>query len=168
VLRRYLRGGMVRHFNRSRYLYTGLERTRPWREWKLTRELWLAGLPVPQPLAAAVEHRGPIYRGALLTRKIEGTRRLDEVAPELGTCDWRRLGKLLADFAEVGLIHRDLNATNILLDEGGRFWLIDFDRASLGGRSGPKHAMLRRLQRSLRKLDCAHDAAALRQGLDAG
>jgi len=60
VLRRYLRGGLVRHFNRSRFLYTGLERTRPWREWQLTRELWLAGLPVPQALAAAVERHGPM------------------------------------------------------------------------------------------------------------
>jgi 3-deoxy-D-manno-octulosonic acid kinase len=165
VLRRYLRGGMVRHFNRSRYLYTGLERTRPWREWQLTRELWLAGLPVPQPLAAAVERHGPFYQGALLTARIEGARPLSKAAAELGTADWRRLGALLAEFAEAGLVHPDLNAGNILLDPEEAFWLIDFDRATLGDQPGPKQAMLKRLLRSLDKLGCRHDEAALRRGM---
>lgn len=165
VLRRYLRGGMVRHFNRSRYLYTGLERTRPWREWQLTRELWLAGLPVPQPLAAAVERRGPVYRGALLTARIENARTLNQAATELGTADWRRLGTVLAGFAEAGLFHRDLNAGNVLVDDRGTFWLIDFDRATLDDQPGPKSAMLKRLLRSLNKLGCRHDEAALRRGM---
>lgn len=165
VLRRYLRGGMLRHFNRSRYLYTGLDRTRPWREWRVSRELWLAGLPVPQPLAAAVERRGTIYRGALLTARIENARTLNQAATELGTADWRRLGTLIAEFSQAGLVHRDLNAGNILIDDQSAFWLIDFDRASLGDHPGPKRAMLKRLLRSLNKLGCRHDETALRRGM---
>jgi len=165
VLRRYLRGGLVRHFNRSRFLYTGLERTRPWREWQLTRELWLAGLPVPQALAAAVERYGPMYQGALLTARIEGARTLSETATDLGTADWRRLGALLSDFAEAGLVHPDLNAGNVLIDQRDAFWLIDFDRATLSDRQGPKQAMLKRLLRSLNKLGCRYDETALRSGM---
>lgn len=166
VLRRYLRGGLMRHINRSNYLYTGIERSRPWREWRITRELWLAGLPVPQPLAAAVDRRGLFYRGALLTRTIESAGPLSERARRLDAADWRRLGAVLRDFAEAGLAHPDLNASNILVDDRQHFWLIDFDRATLGKGSSALAAMHKRLRRSLDKLGCQFDAQAL--SLDLG
>ena len=48
VLRPYRRGGLVARLSTSRYLWTGLERSRAFREVRLTARLYQAGLPVPQ------------------------------------------------------------------------------------------------------------------------
>lgn len=164
VLRVYHRGGMMRHLSTSSYLYTGADRTRPFAEWRVTRSLFDAGLPVPEPLAAAFERRGPFYRGALLTRRIPGAEPLPEAAGRMESADWKKLGKLLTKAASTGLRHPDLNAGNILLDATGKFWLLDFDRARLTGNAVDPGPMVRRLQRSLQKLGIEHDESALRDG----
>jgi len=163
VLRRYLRGGMVRHFSRERYLYTGLHRSRPFREWRVTRTLFDAGLPVPEPLAAALWQRGAFYSAALLTRRIGDAEPLHRSNP-IERAAWQELGRTIGRFARAGLSHSDLNATNILIDPHGRFHLIDFDRARIVARLTDPQPMLARLARSLEKLGIAHDADALRDG----
>lgn len=164
VLRRYRRGGLVSRLVTRDYVFTGWNRSRGFREWRVLRRLREAGLPVPEPLAASCERRGPVYRAGLLTRRLEGTRSLTEVSGEMTAGDWERLGNLLARFFAAGTWHPDLNAGNILMDTDGGFHLIDFDRARI--RNGPVDgsAMLGRLERSLRKLGCRMDAAALRTG----
>lgn len=164
VLRVYRRGGWIGHFVDARYVYTGMARTRPWREWHVTRELWLAGLPVPQPLAAAVWRRGAFYRGALLTARIEPARTLAAGTDGLDAGQWHALGRTLARFTAAGLTHPDLNAGNVLHDGEGRFWLVDFDRATLDDRTTNGRAMLRRLLRSLAGLGLGVDERALRAG----
>lgn len=163
VLRRYLRGGLMRHVNRDRYLFGGTDTARPVAEWRLTRRLYEMGLPVPRPLAASVEKRGAFYRAALLTRRIPGARPLPDIAGELSSADWERIGRMLAQFAAAGLRHPDINATNIVRDEAGAFFLLDFDRARVVDAAFDAGPMLGRLQRSLRKLGIGHDADALRQ-----
>jgi 3-deoxy-D-manno-octulosonic acid kinase len=163
VLRRYLRGGMMRHVNRDRYWFGGADTSRPFAEWRVTRRLHRAGLPVPEPLAAAFERDGPFYRAALLTRRIPDARPLPEVATRLQPDDWARIGATLARFAEAGLRHPDINATNLLVDDAGAPWLLDFDRARVVEGAFDAGPMLGRLQRSLAKLGIAYDAAALRR-----
>lgn len=162
VLRRYLRGGLVRHLNRDRYVYGSANTTRPFAEWRVTARLREMDLPVPRPLAAAFERRGAFYRAALLTRRIAGARPLTEVAATLDADDWRRVGRMLERFSRAGLRHPDINATNIVLDDARRPWLLDFDRARVVDASFDAGPMLGRLQRSLDKLGIEHDAAALR------
>ncbi|MEX2498135.1 MAG: 3-deoxy-D-manno-octulosonic acid kinase [Wenzhouxiangellaceae bacterium] len=166
VLRVYHRGGMVRHLSTSSYLYTGADRTRPFAEWRVTRRLLDAGIPVPEPLAAAFERHGPIYRplysGALLTRRIPDAEPLPKAADRMGSADWKNLGKLVARAAAAGMRHPDLNADNILFDTDGRFWLLDFDRVRMVGNAVDPDPMIRRLQRSMRKLGIEHDESALR------
>jgi 3-deoxy-D-manno-octulosonic acid kinase len=162
VLRRYLRGGLVRHVNRDRYLYGGADTTRPFAEWRVTQRLHRHGLAVPRPLAAMYQRSGAFYRAALLTERIPGARPLPEVANEMDAEDWRSVGCLLALFATAGLRHPDINAANVVRDHDGRFWLLDFDRARLVDGSFDVGPMLGRLQRSLAKLGVAHDADALR------
>ena len=162
VLRRYLRGGMMRHVNRDRYWFAGADTTRPFAEWRVTRKLHRAGLPVPEPLAAAFERYGPFYRAALLTHRISDARPLPELATRLQPDGWSRIGAMLRRFAEAGLRHPDINATNILVDDAGSPWLLDFDRARIVEGSFNVGPMLGRLQRSLAKLGIAYDAAALR------
>lgn len=161
VLRVYHRGGMVRHISRSNYLFTGADRTRPYAEWRVTRRLYDAGLPVPEPLAAAFERHGPIYRGALLTRRIPDAEPLPKAAARMASEDWKNLGDMLGKAARAGLRHPDLNANNILLDTDGKFWLLDFDRAWIAENKFDPGPMIGRLERSMRKLGIEHDETAL-------
>ena len=67
---------------------------------------------------------------------------------------WEAIGKTIRRFHEYGAMHRDLNASNILLVEGCTY-LIDFDKGKLVGRRSKaswKQTNLRRLRRSLNKL----------------
>jgi len=161
VLRVYHRGGMVRHVSVSSYVYTGADRTRPFAEWRLTRRLLDAGLPVPEALAAAFQRRGPFYTGALLTRRIPLAQPLPRAAARMESSDWRHLGEVLNRAAAAGLRHPDINANNILMDSARTFWLLDFDRAWIAETAFDPGPMIGRLQRSMRKLGIAHDEAAL-------
>jgi 3-deoxy-D-manno-octulosonic acid kinase len=162
VLRRYLRGGLMRHVNRDRYLFGHADTTRPFSEWRVTARLRRRGLAVPRPLAAMYRRDGAVYSAALLTERIPGARPLADVAADMTGRDWQRVGRMLARFAESGLRHPDINASNIVRDTDGEFWLLDFDRARLVDGSFDAGPMLGRLQRSLDKLGLAHDAGALR------
>ncbi|QKT03221.1 3-deoxy-D-manno-octulosonic acid kinase [Ectothiorhodospiraceae bacterium 2226] len=153
VLRHYRRGGLFGPLLGDHYLWTGLARTRAWREFQLLAEMYRAGLPVPRPVAAQVVRAGLRYRADLLTEAIAEARpladlwRLDAVPDEA----WPRIGACLRRFHRSGIYHADLNAHNVLL-AGDQVYVLDFDR----GRRRPPGAWqarnLQRLQRSLRKL----------------
>jgi len=153
VLRPYRRGGWVAHLSRDRYLFTGYARSRPFREFDLLARLHGAGLPVPVPLAALCERSGSLLcRGALITLQITGARPLSRL-PGDASVDWARIGATLRRFHQAGAGHPDLNAGNILLDERGAVWLVDFDRGRFTpGAAVSGTANLARLRRSLVKL----------------
>ena len=67
VLRHYLRGGMAAWLFRDQYWWTGVERSRAFREFRLLHALRLQGLPVPTAVAARVRRSGFFYRADLLT-----------------------------------------------------------------------------------------------------
>jgi 3-deoxy-D-manno-octulosonic acid kinase len=152
VLRRYLRGGLVARVSHDRFLFTGYDNSRALVEWRALAELNRRQLPVPRPLMAICERKGPIYRAGILTALIPDTRSLADVAHELGEDDWRRLGRTLQAFFSSGVVHADLNAHNILLDKSGQWYLIDFDRARIRDRPVLPDRMLNRLFRSFDKL----------------
>jgi len=156
VLRHYRRGGLPARLIEDTYLWTGLEYTRPWREWRLLAELHALGLPVPRPVAARVARDGIGYRGDLITRRVPAARALAEfLAPGTSaSIPWRAVGACIRRFHEAGVRHADLNAHNILVDETGGVWLIDFDRGERrSGDTAWKQGNLSRLRRSLDKLD---------------
>jgi len=72
---------------------------------------------------------------------------------ELAEGYWITIGSVIRRFHEDGDYHADLNAYNIMLDEGGRCYLIDFDRCGI---RKPKikwqKENLLRLKRSLNKI----------------
>lgn len=151
VLRRYRRGGMPARFSRDTYLYTGLERSRPWREWLVTSQLWEQGLPVPEPLAAGLCRYGPGYQAAIVTARLPDAESLLQCLSSDAGVDWEVLATLIARFHAAGLDHVDLNVNNILLS-GGTWHLIDFDQCRL---RNPEHGWrlrnITRLKRSLVK-----------------
>ena len=154
VLRHYLRGGMAATISRDRYVWTGLEQTRAWREWRLLAELRERGLPVPPPVAAQVVRRGLLYSADLITGRLEG-RALSVVAREQRLEQWKAVGACIRRFHDEGVFHADLNAHNILLD-GDSVALLDFDRSRLRPPGKWREQNLERLQRSLRKLSGIH------------
>jgi len=156
VLRHYRRGGMIARFNRDRFLYAGAEATRSFREFRLLAELRRRGLPVPAPLLAGFTRLAPCwYRADLLTTRIDDARTLAQCLPDVlaDSAALATIGRTLARFHAAGVCHADLNAHNIMLDQQGRCWLIDFDRGYLRRPArGWQQARLHRLQRSLLKL----------------
>lgn len=155
ALRHYHRGGLVAWLSADGYVWTGARRTRSFHEFRLLAELANAGLPVPTPVAARYERKGLYYRADLLTRRIAPANTLAE-ALATGALDpamAERVGRTIARFHAASVWHADLNAHNILVDEGGGVWLIDFDRGRRRKRNPAWQAdNIARLRRSLDKL----------------
>lgn len=166
VLRPYRRGGLIARLSDDRYLWTGLERTRAFREIRLTADLHARGLPVPRPVAARVAHHGLTYEAALITERISGARALAELLIE-GLADdalLQHVGITIRRFHDAGLDHVDLNARNLLVDPLGKVWLIDLDRCRLRRDGDWKADNLARLERSLTKFGAADDMTPVRRG----
>ncbi len=159
VLRHYRRGGLPARLLPARwYLYTGAQRSRCVREYRLLRALHQQGLPVPEPLAAAWWRRGIGLHQALLTRQLERTRSLATLLAAGDEAPWAHIGSTLARFHRAGVWHADLNAHNILVEMGGTAWLIDFDRGWQGRLTAAQARQnLQRLRRSLQKLGLFHE-----------
>jgi 3-deoxy-D-manno-octulosonic acid kinase len=157
ILKRYLRGGLVARVVSDRYFFMGYERTRMAREFRLLCSLCEMRLPVPRPVAAFIQRSGPaLYTGSLITQYLEGTQSLSSLirSGHLRDAPWAALGSTIRRFHDHGVIHPDLNASNILLAEG-EIHLIDFDKGRLATPSTNdswKLANLRRLCRSLEKI----------------
>lgn len=161
VLRFYRRGGLPGKFIDDSYFYTGLERSRAWREWRLLADLHARGLPVPRPVAARVWRNGLTYRAAIITATVPGTPLAKLITGDrLADETWRAVGRCIRQFHDAGVWHADLNAHNILVtDSGENIFLIDFDRGRL--RTPDKawqEANLARLERSLRKIAPQRDS----------
>ncbi|MGR4066225.1 3-deoxy-D-manno-octulosonic acid kinase [Halomonas sp. LR3S48] len=164
VLRPYRRGGLASRISTARYLWTGLERTRAFREQRLTAYLHAQGLPVPRPVAAGVTHHGLTYSAALITVRIDGARALAERLGQAEAPLFERVGATVRRFHEAGLDHVDLNARNLLVDADDQVWLIDLDRCRLRAPGAWREANLERLGRSLAKFGTAEAMAAIRRG----
>jgi len=158
VLRRYLRGGMAARIARDRYLWTGEERTRSFREIRLLAELRERGLPVPVPVAARFRRHHLAYDAELITERLPGARSLFEMlaAGKMDDARWAAIGRCLRHFHDAGVHHADLNANNIMLGEHREVWVLDFDRGRLRHPGSWSERVLDRLARSLAK---ANDGA---------
>lgn len=156
VLRHYRRGGLIGRVVQRHYVWQGAERTRCVREYRLLQALYEQGLPVPAPLAAGWWRSGPFYRQALMVARIPGARTLAQRlrGPDADGIAWDAVGAVLARFHRAGVWHADLNAHNILQDDTGAWWLIDFDRGTQSDDlpHTDAQANMARLHRSLVKL----------------
>ena len=150
VLRHYQRGGMAARWSRNQYLWTGVTRSRAVIEFSLMQSMWEVGLPVPQPMAAAVWRRGLTYQAALITAKIQDATPLADFSDIRA---WVHAGEVIAKMHHAEIWHADLNVFNILIDPQLSAWLIDFDRARSGYVNPRKRSEnLSRLLRSVRKV----------------
>jgi 3-deoxy-D-manno-octulosonic acid kinase len=155
VMRRYLRGGMAARFARDRYLWTGEERTRSFREMRLLTELRQRGLPVPVPVAARYRRQYLTYGAELITELLPNVLPLSEAlaAGKMDDARWAAIGRCLRHFHDAGVQHADLNANNIMLGEHREVWVLDFDRGRLRQPGPWSGRVLDRLARSLAKIN---------------
>jgi 3-deoxy-D-manno-octulosonic acid kinase len=155
VLRHFWRGGLVGKVLTDQYVWVGLARSRPFREWQVLQALGNQGLPVPRPAAARVRPCGACYRGDLITEQLPQTRTLADRLQEapLAANTWNSIGSVLHSLHSAGADHADLNARNVLLDAADRVYVIDWDRGRI--RTPARHWQMRnigRLFHSLRKI----------------
>lgn len=154
VLRHYHRGGMAARILNDQYLWTGLQQTRAWREWQLLAHMRGLGLPVPDPVIAGVHRHGLFYRADILTERLPATAPLSHYLSRqvLELEQWQVIGQTIARFHQQQIYHADLNAHNILLNNKGEIYLIDFDKGRLRSGQDWKEKNLQRLNRSLVKI----------------
>jgi 3-deoxy-D-manno-octulosonic acid kinase len=153
VVRRYRRGGMVRHLNRDRYF--GGDRAVD--ELRATERARAGGVRAPEVVAAGRADAFPGYRAMIATRLIPG---VQDAATALHAGRdktevlWEA-GQQIARMHAAGVAHPDLNLRNLLVGEIWELWVIDFDRALLMEGVVPRARRerdLARLARSAAKL----------------
>ncbi|MFL0801704.1 MAG: 3-deoxy-D-manno-octulosonic acid kinase [Agarilytica sp.] len=155
ALRHYFRGGLIGKLLTDHYAYTGLNNTRPFREFKLLKHIAALGLPTPQPVAVHVKKHLPLsYTGDIITKKIGNAADLVDLLSKraLTPEELHLVGSTIRRFHDHNIYHHDLNAHNILLDNQNTAWLIDFDQGSIRNDNNTwKQHNLGRLKRSLEK-----------------
>ena len=160
VLRHYRRGGLIAHVSDDLYVWTGADRTRSFREWRLLRQLRAWGLPVPTPVAARYQRAGLFYRADLITAELPVRRTLTQALQQasLPTETWHAIGQCVGSLHARGVQHADLNAHNLLVGASNDIYVLDFDRGRIRARGTWERAVLARLQRSLRKVTTGQPA----------
>lgn len=154
VLKHYLRGGIPASITKDRYLWSGLEKTRAFKEWRLLKKMQTLNLPVPTAVAAHVKKGFFTYQADLITEEIKDAKTLADILSKaaLDEAGWSEIGACIKMFHQHDIYHADLNARNILITDADEIYLIDFDNCYVRVSSETwKMANLARLKRSLLK-----------------
>jgi 3-deoxy-D-manno-octulosonic acid kinase len=133
VLRHYWRGGLVGKLLSDQYFYLGLAQTRVYKEFALMMQLIELGLNVPTPIAAKVTRNGLIYRGDIITEAVTGAKSVLDILIKrpLTAVELESIASTIALFHRHGVYHADLNINNILFNDAGEVYIIDFDRGEI-------------------------------------
>lgn len=131
VIKHYYRGGIIRFFNKKRYLKWGKTRGRI--EFELLQTVRDLGVNAPEPIAYA--YRGfPFYKAWLVTRKID----THQTLAELSVSDLEHACIVMENVIEQlflliknRILHVDLHPGNVVVDNNSRAYLIDFDKAHM-------------------------------------
>lgn len=155
VLRHYFRGGFAAKLGKDRYLWTGLEKTRAFREFRLLAQMREQGLAVPNPVAARVVKSGLAYRCDLImeciSHEMTFSKWLNSPGLDRGE-QWAKVGESVARFHSCNIYHADLNTHNILIAKD-KVYVIDFDRGAVMSSGGVwQRQNLDRLRRSVEKV----------------
>lgn len=168
VLRHYRRGGLMARISEDRFLGRNPLTSRAMREYQLLRLMRSWCLPVPAPVAARCILQGLSYRADIMVATLPGTRNLVQrlaVGP-LPPEAWRSVGRAIRRLHDRQVFHADLNAHNLLLDDAGNAWVVDFDKCKVRPGETWKQQNLDRLLRSLRKEKALQDRLSWRENAD--
>lgn len=154
VLRHYYRGGLAGKLNKDRFFYQSALYSRAMQEFSLLQWMRQQGLAVPKPVAARYQQHRLSYQADLLIERISDARDLATIlhtGRALTDNEWQAVGTAIARLHKAGVDHTDLNCRNILLDQSGTVWLIDFDKCRRRPAGDWQQHNLQRLLRSLHK-----------------
>lgn len=155
--RKYLRGGLVGKVITESFLRCSSTAHRAHDEFKMLRTLRCLGVPVPKPIVAYEQVGLLSVKNAIIIEQIPHTQNLAEILSQrpLESAELNAVGCALFSLFVHNVHHTDLNLRNILLDEQGYCYIIDFDKCSF--ETNPFRSpvliqqMLQRLQRSFVK-----------------
>lgn len=159
IARQYRRGGLVARLATKSYVWTGLQRSRAFKELQVLDFLTQKHVSVCTPEAAWVVRHGLVYTATLLTHYVPNSTTLGQrfAANELTEEIMSNTGQLVRQMHDQNVYHADLNAHNIL-HSAESLVLIDFDRGAVRPDSDTwKQSNLQRLQRSFAKLGKQHE-----------
>ncbi|ODS09916.1 3-deoxy-D-manno-octulosonic acid kinase [Vibrio scophthalmi] len=153
ALRHYRRGGLFGKLVEDHYWFSGWDKTRSAAEFSLLLSLREAGVNVPKPIAARAVKSGLTYQADLLSERIPEAQDLVSILQEkpLPAEIYQRIGLEIRKMHDAGVNHTDLNIHNILLDQQGKVWIIDFDKCHQQDGDDWKKANWDRLKRSFEK-----------------
>lgn len=154
LLRHYYRGGLVGKVNKDRFKREPVADSRAMAEFELLLQLRERGLPVPEPLAARFV-KAPLwgYRADILVGVIPTAKDVFKLLAErqLQEHEWLVLGQVIRQLHEHKVYHSDLNCHNLMLDDAGKAWIVDFDKCGFREPGEWQQANLARLLRSFKK-----------------
>jgi 3-deoxy-D-manno-octulosonic acid kinase len=135
AVKSYRRGGLVSYFIKRKYLRLG--KTRCQVEFDMLNKAGAIGVDVPQPVAYA--YTGSLaYRCWLVMKEIKAHRTLADLSLKDPQSALELVGPIAAQITRLirhKIRHVDLHPGNVLIDSGGKTYLIDFDRAGTSGLS---------------------------------
>ena len=153
VIKYYKRGGMIRRFNESVYVRRGTPRSH--HEFEILQKVRTLGVSSPEPLVWATKG-GLFYKAFLVTRNIGDHRSLVDICMDTSEACRSALEKT-AEHMELliknHIHHVDLHPGNVLVDNQGSVFIIDFDKAKKSPLPQAKlcRAYLKRWARAIEK-----------------
>jgi len=129
TIKKYLRGGLIRYINRQTHVKWGP--SRPQSEFTMLNRVRKLGVNTPEPVVYITKGKR-FYQGWLVTRKLENTESLAELCKtgrskaETATGELVHQVSLLIDNR---ILHTDLHPGNVLVDQNGTAYIVDFDKA---------------------------------------
>ena len=81
-------------------MYTGIKKSRAWREFKLLQQMKNMDLNCPTPIAAMLKKTGLYYQADIILKKISSARDLHHIllANSLTADVWKKIGQTIAKF----------------------------------------------------------------------
>lgn len=154
VLRHYFRGGFIGKIIKDIFFLFEKHAHRSFDEYNLL--LWMRsnGLQVPKPIIAREQKYFGFLKQDIVIEEIFGSNDLAHIIDKRALTDLelKNIGLSIKKMFDLGVDHTDLNIRNILLDDKGLVYLIDFDkcfRCELSLKR--KQEILERLLRSFNK-----------------
>lgn len=153
VIKYYKRGGFVSRFNDDVYFRRGAPRSK--HEYTMLRKARELGISSPEPLAWATKG-GMFYKAFLVTRAIREHRTLVDVCvadPDQRAACLEKAAEQAVLLIQNRIHHVDFHPGNVLVDNHGAVFVIDFDKAliSNASQSSLSRAYLKRWSRAIHK-----------------